>query len=154
MPGVKQFIDRDEEGREAYLSDIVQTEKVVDLTSLLKDNEITWNVPQGEWTIMRLGARNNGACYTSGSIARRRIWKRQGRFDSTYGHLGTFTDELLSLLGDHDTTLQGGLKYLHIDSWEVGAQNWTPKLREEFKKRRGYDPQPFYPAYAGLYSWR
>jgi len=35
------------------------------------------------------------------------------------------------------------------DSWEMGAQNWSPKLREEFKKRRGYDPQPFYPVYLG-----
>ena len=149
MPGVKQFIDRDEEGREAYLSDIVQTEKVVDLTSLLKDNEITWNVPQGEWTIMRLGARNNGAVTRPAPLPG--VGFESDKADSTalMAHLGTFTDELLSLLGDHDTTLQGGLKYLHIDSWEVGAQNWTPKLREEFKKRRGYDPQPFYPAYAG-----
>ncbi len=38
---------------------------------------------------------------------------------------------------------------LHIDSWEMGAQNWTPKLREEFKRRRGYDPQPYYPVYLG-----
>ena len=27
----------------------------------------------------------------------------------------------------------------HVDSWEVGRQNWTPKLRKEFLKRRGYD---------------
>ena len=33
----------------------------------------------------------------------------------------------------------------HIDSWEVGAQNWTPKLREEFQQRRGYDPLPWLP---------
>ena len=29
-----------------------------------------------------------------------------------------------------------------IDSYEVGAQNWTPRMRQEFKKRRGYDLQP------------
>ena len=122
------------------MSDIVQTEKVVDLTSLLKDNEITWNVPQGEWTIMRLGARNNGAVTRPAPLPG--VGFESDKADSTalMAHLGTFTDELLSLLGDRDTTLQGGLKYLHIDSWEVGAQNWTPKLRDEFKKRRGYDP--------------
>ena len=37
-----------------------------------------------------------------------------------------------------------------MDSWEMGAQNWSPRLREEFKKRRGYDPQPYFPVYAGL----
>lgn len=31
----------------------------------------------------------------------------------------------------------------------MGAQNWTPHFREEFRKRRGYDPLPYYPIYAG-----
>ena len=33
----------------------------------------------------------------------------------------------------------------HIDSWEVGSQNWTPKFRQEFLRRRGYDPIYFLP---------
>ena len=35
------------------------------------------------------------------------------------------------------------LKYLHIDSWEGGEPNWTTRMVEEFKKRRGYDPTPY-----------
>jgi len=31
----------------------------------------------------------------------------------------------------------------HVDSCEHGAQNWTPKMREEFKRLRGYDMMPF-----------
>ena len=27
----------------------------------------------------------------------------------------------------------------------MGSQNWTPKFREEFQKRRGYDPLPYLP---------
>jgi hypothetical protein len=38
---------------------------------------------------------------------------------------------------------------LHIDSWEMGAQNWTGAFREEFRKRRGYDLLPFLPAVTG-----
>ena len=37
----------------------------------------------------------------------------------------------------------------HIDSWEVGSQNWTPAFREEFRRRRGYDPLPFLPVMTG-----
>ena len=37
----------------------------------------------------------------------------------------------------------------HIDSWEVGSQNWTPQLREEFQRRRGYDLLPFLPVMTG-----
>ena len=37
----------------------------------------------------------------------------------------------------------------HIDSWETGSQNWTPKFRQEFQRLRGYDPLPFLPVVAG-----
>src|SRR4030066_1577037 len=37
----------------------------------------------------------------------------------------------------------------HIDSWENGAQNWTARMREEFQKRRGYDPLTYLPAVTG-----
>jgi hypothetical protein len=36
-----------------------------------------------------------------------------------------------------------------IDSYEVGSQNWTPKFRAEFLKRRGYDPLPWLPVTTG-----
>ncbi len=38
---------------------------------------------------------------------------------------------------------------LHIDSWEMGAQNWTAKFREEFQRRRGYDPLRYLPVMTG-----
>ena len=38
---------------------------------------------------------------------------------------------------------------LHIDSWEMGAQNWTAAFREEFLRRRGYDLLPYLPAVTG-----
>lgn len=42
------------------------------------------------------------------------------------------------------------VKYLHIDSWECGAQNWGHRFAEEFKARRGYDLTPYMPLYAGI----
>jgi hypothetical protein len=36
-----------------------------------------------------------------------------------------------------------------MDSWESGAQNWTPSFLAEFKKRRGYDARPWLPVYTG-----
>jgi hypothetical protein len=65
-------------------------------------------------------------------------------------HMENFTGKLFKKIGIPDKNLQGGLKMLHMDSWEMGAQNWTPRFREEFKKRRGYDPLLFYPVYSGL----
>jgi hypothetical protein len=48
----------------------------------------------------------------------------------------------------------------------VGAANWTPKMIDQFKRLRGYDPTPWLPTLAGvligsradadrfLYDWR
>ena len=46
------------------------------------------------------------------------------------------------------------LKYLHVDSYETGADvlgqqpTWSAKFLEEFRKRRGYDPLRYLPAMA------
>jgi hypothetical protein len=59
---------------------------------------------------------------------------------------------LVGSLAAENKALAGKGKTListHIDSWEVGSQNWTPKMREEFGARRGYDLVPFLPAFSG-----
>ena len=42
------------------------------------------------------------------------------------------------------------IRFMHVDSWECGSQNWSKNFPEEFKKRRGYDLLPFLPVYAGV----
>ena len=42
------------------------------------------------------------------------------------------------------------IKYLHVDSWECGSQNWGHNFAQEFKQRRGYDIIPLLPVYAGI----
>jgi len=41
------------------------------------------------------------------------------------------------------------VKYMHVDSWECGSQNWSRNFAEEFQRRRGYDLLAFMPVYAG-----
>lgn len=42
------------------------------------------------------------------------------------------------------------IKYMHIDSWECGSQNWSQSFAREFQQRRGYDLLPYLPVYAGI----
>lgn len=42
------------------------------------------------------------------------------------------------------------VKYLHVDSWECGSQNWSRHFAEEFKARRGYDLIPWLPVMIGF----
>ena len=147
VPGVKPYLSRE---NFEPIGKTIQADEVIDLTSLLQeDGSITWEVPAGNWTVMRLGIRNNGAVTRPAPLPGVGFECDKTDTTSLKAHLQVFTDELLRVVGERDTTLPGGLKYLHMDSWEMGAQNWAPHLREEFKKRRGYDPRPYYPIYDG-----
>ena len=65
-------------------------------------------------------------------------------------HLAHFTDKLFEACGENLNDEDGGIELLHLDSWEMGAQNWNQDFRAEFTKRRGYDPLPYLPSYTGL----
>ena len=59
-------------------------------------------------------------------------------------------DGLMGKLLEDQAAIGGkALTMTHIDSWEVGSQNWTPGFREEFQKRYGYDLLPYLPILTG-----
>ena len=123
---------------------------IVDLTSRLDENgSIEWEVPEGSWTILRFGSRNNGAVTRPAPDPG--LGFEADKFDTTAikNHLDIFPGVLLDHLGETDSQTYGGLKMLHMDSWEMGAQNWTKTFVQEFIKRRGYDPLPYFPVIAG-----
>ncbi|HEY3388674.1 MAG TPA: glycosyl hydrolase, partial [Prolixibacteraceae bacterium] len=150
-PGVKQFLPSLANYSEPATGTAIAQDKIIDITRFLKsDGSLEWKAPKGNWTIMRLGSRNNGAVTRPAPMPG--LGFEADKFDTTAinAHMENFTGKLFKKIGIPDKNLQGGLKMLHMDSWEMGAQNWSPQFREEFKKRRGYDPLPFYPVYSGL----
>ena len=129
---------------------VISKNKILYLTGrLLPDGTLNWEVPAGKWTIVRFGRRNNGAVTRPAPLPG--LGFEADKFDTLAinAHLDEYTGKLLRRIGKLDKNSTGGLKMLHIDSWEMGSQNWTPRFREEFTKRRGYDPLPFFPVYAG-----
>ena len=42
-----------------------------------------------------------------------------------------------------------GLTHVMMDSYEAGDHDWTDDFRDEFRRRRGYDPVPMLPVLAG-----
>jgi len=129
---------------------IIPKEKVLDLTGKLSaDGVLNWEPPAGRWTIVRLGVRNNGAVTRPAPVPGLGFECDKMDTVALNDHLQDCVGKLLAKTGDPDPRLEGGFKRLHIDSWEMGSQNWTPHFREEFIRRRGYDPQPFYPVYLG-----
>jgi hypothetical protein len=120
---------------------------VVDLSSKCgADGRITWDVPAGPWTIMQFLDVPNG----------------RGNHPARAGGVGLECDKLgregiqaqfkgffEPLLKDAGTNAGKSLAGVHVDSWEVGFQNWTKSFAEEFRKRRGYDLTAYLPATTG-----
>jgi len=147
--GVKPYLPAPAEYPAVPESACIDMDKIVDLTDLLKsDGTFDWDVPAGDWTIMRFVSRNNGA--NTRPAPRPGYGFECDKFSSTAfdDHFNNYIGKLLKKVGKRKPGV--GWTMLHIDSWEMGAQNWTQNFRQEFRKRRGYDPQPFYPAYTGL----
>lgn len=128
--------------------DAIPPEKILDLTeSLQPDGTLNWQMPPGKWTILRFVSRNSGA--TTRPAPDPGFGFECDKFDTAafHSHFQNYAAKLLDKIGPREKS--AGWTMLHIDSWEMGAQNWTSRFREEFRTRRGYDPQPYYPAYAG-----
>lgn len=150
VSGVKQYLRTTAEYVEPAKNAVIDRSKIIDLTGRLQpDGTINWVAPKGKWTIMRFGRRNNGAITRPAPVPG--LGFEVDKFDTAAlnAHLDNYVGKLIRKIGIPDSKDEGGLKRLHIDSWEMGAQNWTPHFREEFRKRRGYDPLPYYPIYAG-----
>lgn len=123
-------------------------ETVVDLTDkLAADGTLNWRPPSGTWQVIRFGCTIGDHAQVSTSSPG---WKGyaidvldQGAFERYWKAV---VDPLIREAGVHAGKT---LAYLHTDSWEVEAVNWTPTLRSEFQKRRGYDMIPWLPVLTG-----
>jgi hypothetical protein len=116
---------------------------VVNLTAkMTAKGTLNWKVPAGKWLIERIGHT------TTGSSTRPPVKGGNGLECDKLSREAMdvhFTNMIGKLIGSVGSMAGPTFSATHIDSWEVGSQNWTPKFREEFQKRRGYDPIPFLP---------
>ena len=150
QPGVKPYFMANDTFP-ALKGEPIKMNKVIDLTDKMdKDGRLIWDAPEGEWTVMRFVSRNNGAQTRPAPMPG--LGFESDKFDkkALSNHLDYFIGTLLKKTGFPDKSKTGGLKRLHMDSWEMGAQNWSWNFRYEFIKRRGYDPVPFYPVVTGM----
>ncbi|HRP54929.1 glycosyl hydrolase [Agriterribacter sp.] len=149
VAGVKPFLVPDTGNVSA--GDAVSKKEIIDLTDKLQpDGTLNWEVPQGNWIVMRFGRRNNGAVTRPAPFPGLGFEEDKMDTGALNAHLDHYTGRIFKKTGKPAKASEGGLKFLHMDSWEMGAQNWTKNFRPEFIKRRGYDPLPFYPVYSGV----
>ena len=130
--------------------DGVSSAQVIDLTNRMKpDGTLDWTPPRGRWRVLRLGwslvgTSNHPAPPEATGLE---VDKFDGAAVRKYleTYLSMYRDTTgPGLMGEH------GVRALLNDSIEVGAANWTPRMIEQFKQLRGYDPTPWLPALTGV----
>jgi hypothetical protein len=110
------------------------------------DGNIVWNVPEGKYLIMRFGYTGTGIRVSThspggGGLAIDYLSRRAT--DLQYDNTAAVA------IDDLKQTNIKSLKFLHDDSWELGATNWTEGFERFFKRMHGYDILPYLPVITG-----
>jgi hypothetical protein len=148
--GVKPFLPSPADYPSVPPGTAVDPSRVVDLTGRLSaEGRLVWDVPEGRWTVLRFGMTSTGANSRPAPVPG--LGLECDKFDKAAldAHFDNFVGALLREIGPRRTGGNAGWTTLHLDSWEMGAQNWTEAFREEFVRRRGYDSLPFLPVLTG-----
>lgn len=120
---------------------LIQQSDIRDVTEKMdKHGVFHGELPPGEWTVLRFGHTTTGV----------------NNHPAPVGGLGLETDklsrkatlfqfeELMGRIVKKIGPLTGKtLVATHIDSWEIGVQNWTPAMRSDFERLRDYDLLPY-----------
>lgn len=120
----------------------VNPAKVIDLSGSFKDGRLTWGAPPGRWQVFRMVSTPTGA--SPHPVPDELIGKTLEADKMSLEQSQYHWDQVIQPMKQHLGTYLGkSFRHFLIDSYEAGNQNWTPRFREEFKKRKGYDPLPW-----------
>jgi hypothetical protein len=128
----------------------IAPDKVIDLTAkMASDGTLDWRPPAGRWRVVRLGYSLTGK--TNHPAPPEATGLEVDKLDGAA--VRRYLDHYLGMYKDAagaDMVGQRGVRALLTDSIEVGGFNWTPRMIEQFKRLRGYDPAPWLPALTGI----
>ncbi len=114
--------------------------------SLAGDGTLTADIPEGTWTILRMGHTPTGERNHPAPASGLGLECDKLSTEALDTHWAGMMAPIVKRAGVGGTA---GLNNCLIDSYEVGTQNWSPEFRAEFKRRRGYDPIPYLPVITG-----
>ena len=121
-------------------------ETVVLTEKMDRDGRLAWDVPEGDWTIIRIGYHANGKLVSSsGTAAGRGLEVDKLSAPAVERHFEAYVGRLMRLLGPDGDAVKMALN----DSFEAECQNWTQGFELEFERRMGYSIVPYTPVFTG-----
>lgn len=112
-----------------------------------KEKTITAVLPKGKWKLLRMGHTATGHTNATAGGGKGLECDKfdpktvRKQFDNWFAQ---------AFVKTHPEVARRVLKYMHVDSWECGSQNWSDSFAKEFRTRRGYDLLPYLPLLAGI----
>ena len=126
---------------------VIPENEIINLTDKMDENgNLLWNVPEGNWSILRFGYTTTAA--TNGPATAEGTGLECDKMDTAAlnVHFKNFPQKLIDNAGQYAGNT---FKFILIDSWECGYQNWTGNFPSEFEKNRGYSIINWIPALCG-----
>ena len=121
--------------------EVINVSKYVDATGVLN-----WQAPAGKWVIRWIGLQPTGAKNTPASPEATGFEVDKMNRDYLKKHFDAYIGKILKDMLPEE---RKSLKHVVLDSYEVGPQNWTEGLAEDFKNVYGYDPIKWLPVLSG-----
>lgn len=123
----------------------IDLDDIVDLIDKMdSDGRLDWDVPAGDWTILRVGhvntGRQNSPAPPEGTGWECNKLDPSGAEAQFAGYIGRLQNGALG---------GGLLDGLLIDSWECETQTWTRNMENEFASRNDYSLRAWLPAVLG-----
>ncbi len=152
MVGVKPYLPSRADYPAAEKGKTIDPAEIIDLSGKLdQEGRLVWDVPEGDWTILRMCSRSTGSITRPAPLAG--VGLESNKFDTAAlnYHFEKYVGKLMDITGirDRKTFPKTGWNTLQFESWEMSSQNWSKDFREEFHQRRGYDPWTYLPVMSG-----
>lgn len=128
----------------------VDRQYVIDLSAKMQaDGRLVWTPPAGQWMVLRIGYSLTG--HENGPAPAEATGLEVDKLDR--GFVSKYMEGYLRMNAEAvgaDLLGARGISHILTDSIEVGPQNWTDRILEEFRRRRGYDARLWLPAMTGI----
>ncbi|MGH7942152.1 MAG: glycosyl hydrolase [Limisphaerales bacterium] len=127
--------------------EVIQKSAILDVTSKMDERGFfRCELPAGDWTILRFGHTTTGVNNHPAPVGGLGLETDKLSRAATLRQFEALMGKIISAIGP----LAGKtLVATHIDSWETGVQNWTPTMRSDFQRLRGYDLLAYFPVLTG-----
>jgi hypothetical protein len=126
---------------------MIQAEAVLDISKQMnKDGVLSWDVPQGNWIVLRTVLMPTGTKNTPAPSDATGLEVDKMNREALKAHFNAYLGKLVARMPAKD---RKAWKHVVADSYETGPQNWTDGMAADFRKCYGYDPLPYLPVLTG-----